>query len=875
MDARHVITAAVDEAPERGSCRWPRLPAHRLRSAGAPQSVMLRGAVPAQATAAPWGRRCGGGLRSTPLTAVPRRRLVSSRHAARASLPPPPPPPPHSAPAVAVPTVSVAVPSPAPAAAQHTALASAPSALVILASLFALGQLWGTWRSGWRAAPYGGASAARRLRRAADARAPIAIFHDLVRASLWISLLVLRCVLQENCGIPAAVEAWSVAGAVLEALRASGYAGVLRSYTAFGDMALLRPTVRRQLSSTGVRLSDVPSGRKDAADRALLLDLMLFARDTPPPAVVLLITGDRDFAPSAHRLTQLGYTVLLSAPIATAQVAPELLSAAYRRFDWASMACGLVPFEERERERTDRGASNDDDEPEPTTFVRQPSVASLAEAGVAAVGDFRFGRGKNARVGAFVSAAAAAIEREDVDELARVVASAQLSGLKSTREAALLADMRRRLKQREAAAEEVAPALERAILAADPQLAASAVLAARTRGVSGILAAKVAAAERIMRANRAARRTSRGGTPADADEDEEEEEEADEEEDDADDARSQLPAEQPSQRRASAALKEHRLGSRRRLVIDELDAADSWAGRPWIASGAAAEVKADEAAEAVMPPPAAEDPAALVAAYEADPNIPRWFVIAAREGLEGQDFALLSSAIARGAAANLDTSGAASVLAVVTRARSIAGSLVRLSLTRKAQPLSSLIDSLAGLPVAALLTKEIAEARAALERMLATPEPPVVDVSSAECAQFKARIHDALDEEDPVALRAALLDAAIESGMANESAMRRLKVLNVACESVPELQRACKAEDLAVLRARILRVRRDFVLRDPTRSFPKTDGKLLLALTEAVKDAEAVLARLTAEAAASGPASADNGAATGTAAPMVAATAAV
>jgi len=639
-----------------------------------------------------------------------------------------------------------------------------------------------------------------------------------------------------------------VAGAVLEALRASGYAGVLRGYTAFGDMALLRPTVRRQLSSTGVRLSDVPSGRKDAADRALLLDLMLFARDTPPPAVVLLITGDRDFAPSAHRLTQLGYTVLLSAPIATAQVAPELLSAAYRRFDWASMACGLVPFEERERERTDGGASKDDDEPEPT-FVRQPSVASLAEAGVAAVGDFRFGRGKNARVGAFVSAAAAAIEREDVDELARVVASAQLSGLKSTREAALLADMRRRLKQREAAAEEVAPALERAIAASDPQLAASAVLAARTRGVSGILAAKVAAAERIMRANRAARRTSRGTAAADGD-DEEDEDEEEEEEDDADDARSQQPAEvQSSQRRASTALKEHRLSSRRRLVIDELDAADSWAGRPWIASGAAAEIKTDEAVEAVMPPPAVEDPGTLVAAYEADPSFPPWFVTAVRVGLMGQDFALLSSAIARGAAANLDTSGAASVLSVVTRARSIAGSLVRLSLTRKAQPLSSFIDSLAGHPVAALLTKELAEARGALERMLATPEPPVADESSAESVQFKARIRDALDDEDPVALRAALLDAAIESGMVNESALRRLKVLTIAFESLPELQRACEAEDLAVLRARILRVRRDFIQREPTRSFPKTDGKLLLTLTAAVKDAEAVLARLSAEAA--------------------------
>ena len=811
---------------------------------------MLRGSLATQALHAPLSppaRVLRRGLRKS----VPRRGAApaGSRRAAHASQSPFVPALPPAPVSLTRQSANVSVALPAlVTSAQLPALNSVPASALILAGLFAFGHLLSTWRSGW-SATRSRLGSGERHRRASDARAPIAVFHDL-----------------ENCAVPSAVQAWSVAGAVLEALRASGYGGVLRSYTAFGDMALLRPAIRRQLSSTGVRLCDVPSGRKDAADRALLLDMLLFARDTPPPAVVLLITGDRDFAPTAHRLTQLGYTVLLSAPLATATVAPELLSAAHRRFDWASMACGLVPFEERERERSSANGSDNEPDASPIgPLVGQAGNAAEEQhsslSDLSAGGDYRFGRGRGARVGAFVSAAAAAIEREDVDELARVVASAQLSGLKTTREAALLADMRRRLKQRGAAAEEVSADLERAISTADPQLAASAVLAARTRGVSRMLAVQVAVAERIVRENRAARRGSRSRSGA-ADADDEDDEDDDDDDDDGDvpvtgaeahEARTiHLERSEVTHRRASAALKEHRLTSRRRLVMSEIEAPDAWAGRPWTVSTGLTPVPPDDvAAETISPPPAADNPPALLSAYESDPTVPRWFVNALRVGLEGQDFAILSSVIARGAAANVDTTGAANILAVVSRARSVAGSLVRLSLTRKMQPLQSLVDSLTDLPVEALLTKEIADARDALARMLAAPTKPPdesapADDSAVETGQYKARIREALEEEDPVALRAALLDAVLCTDVVHETALRRLKVLTVAHECIPELQRACAAQDLAVLRARILRVRRDFVAREPRRLFPATGGKLLAALISSVENAEAVLAELTA-----------------------------
>ena len=379
-----------------------------------------------------------------------------------------------------------------------------------------------------------------------------------------------------------------------------------------------------------------------------------------------------------------------------------------------------------------------------------------------------------------------------------------------------------------------------------------------------MLATQVATAERIVRDNRAARRGSRSTTGA-ADADDEDDED-DDDDDDGDlpvtvaeapgaDVHGTAPQERSevnsTHRRASAALKEHRLSSRRRLVMNEVDASDAWAGRPWIATGLTPIPPDAGAAETGSPPALADDSQALVAAYESDPAVPRWFVSALRVGFEGQDFAILSSTIARGAAENVDTAGAASILAIVSRARSVAGSLVRLSLTRKAQPLSSLIESLTDLPVEALLTKEVAEARDALARMLASatakqPEEVAADNSNAESGQYKARIREALEEEDPVALRAALLDAVVSTNVVHESALRRLKVLTVAHESIPELQRACAAKDLAVLRARIMRVRRDFVAREPRRSFPATEGKLLAALTAGVEEAEAVLAELTA-----------------------------
>jgi hypothetical protein len=75
-----------------------------------------------------------------------------------------------------------------------------------------------------------------------------------------------------------------------------------------------------------------------------------------------------------------------------------------------------------------------------------------------------------------------------VEELARVVRERSAQRFED-RSRGGAADLRRRLKRRGAAAAEVAVALERAISAADPHLAASALLAAR-RAMTTMLASR-------------------------------------------------------------------------------------------------------------------------------------------------------------------------------------------------------------------------------------------------------------------------------------------------------------------------------------------------------------------------------------------------
>lgn len=87
----------------------------------------------------------------------------------------------------------------------------------------------------------------------------------------------------ENCNIPAGVNVFKIAHSITAAVRANGIKGPLQ-ITAFGDVSQLARSNQEALSSTGINLAHIPNGGKNSADRSLLLDLMYWVSQNPPPA---------------------------------------------------------------------------------------------------------------------------------------------------------------------------------------------------------------------------------------------------------------------------------------------------------------------------------------------------------------------------------------------------------------------------------------------------------------------------------------------------------------------------------------------------------------------------------------------------------------
>lgn len=152
---------------------------------------------------------------------------------------------------------------------------------------------------------------------------PVAIFWDI-----------------ENCPVPSDTRPEDVAGNIRMALRVHPVInGAVTAFSAYGDFNAFPRRLREGCQRTGVRLIDVPNGRKDAADKAILVDMFLFALDNPPPSSIMLISGDVDFAPALHILGQRGYTVILVIPSGVG-VSSALCNAGKFVWDWPSVARG-------------------------------------------------------------------------------------------------------------------------------------------------------------------------------------------------------------------------------------------------------------------------------------------------------------------------------------------------------------------------------------------------------------------------------------------------------------------------------------------------------------------------------------------------------
>ncbi|CAK9257479.1 unnamed protein product [Sphagnum jensenii] len=150
----------------------------------------------------------------------------------------------------------------------------------------------------------------------------------------------------ENCPVPGEVNTEDVAGNIRYALRDHPQIGAVTMFSAYGDFNHFPRKVREGCQRTGVNLIDVPNGKKNAADKAILVDMFLFALDNCPPSTIFLITGEMDFAPALHKLGQRGYMVVLVVPDGVG-VSSALCAAGNYVWDWPSLCRGDLIYPQK------------------------------------------------------------------------------------------------------------------------------------------------------------------------------------------------------------------------------------------------------------------------------------------------------------------------------------------------------------------------------------------------------------------------------------------------------------------------------------------------------------------------------------------------
>ncbi|KAJ0248775.1 hypothetical protein HA466_0158280 [Hirschfeldia incana] len=156
--------------------------------------------------------------------------------------------------------------------------------------------------------------------------------YSTAKTSVWWDI--------ENCPVPKGWDAHTIAQKLISALLNLNYRGPL-SISAYGNTDLIPKPVQQALSATGISLNHVPSGKKDASDKKILVDMFLWVLENPAPANLMLISGDGDFSYALNRLRMLRYNILLAHPL---QASPFLVASARTSWMWRSLiASGCGP----------------------------------------------------------------------------------------------------------------------------------------------------------------------------------------------------------------------------------------------------------------------------------------------------------------------------------------------------------------------------------------------------------------------------------------------------------------------------------------------------------------------------------------------------
>ncbi|KAG8940088.1 hypothetical protein FRC04_005654 [Tulasnella sp. 424] len=189
----------------------------------------------------------------------------------------------------------------------------------------------------------------------------------------------------ENCPVPKGISGLSAIRNIREAALKFGSIDQFEAYCDWSDKA--SSNIKNDLSISGVKLRDCPKkGWIDTVDKAIVVDMMVYALERPRTTTVLLISGDKDHAYAISTLRNRGYPVKLVAPTGTLhpglQVFADLL-------DWNSIfrsdppptelldLSGLAGGEEEETEEEDKETSEEEGEDEDEEEMETEETAQV------------------------------------------------------------------------------------------------------------------------------------------------------------------------------------------------------------------------------------------------------------------------------------------------------------------------------------------------------------------------------------------------------------------------------------------------------------------------------------------------------------------
>ncbi|KAL5533011.1 hypothetical protein ACEPAF_4785 [Sanghuangporus sanghuang] len=149
----------------------------------------------------------------------------------------------------------------------------------------------------------------------------------------------------ENCRPSSNVSGNKVIYNIRRLVQGYGSITTFRAYVDLSvDCAYSRSiSFHSDLQSSGLSLVHCPhNGKKDVADKMMIVDMLAFAIDRPAPACIVLITGDRDFAYAAAILKLRGYRIIVISPASNAhtslKVQPDEL------YDWQTDVLDPIDF---------------------------------------------------------------------------------------------------------------------------------------------------------------------------------------------------------------------------------------------------------------------------------------------------------------------------------------------------------------------------------------------------------------------------------------------------------------------------------------------------------------------------------------------------